>query len=151
MIKETFEQEKKSSLKGRIIMAIIMLVVALPCVFFGSYFFAALVLFLAGIASYELVHALDTESGWWGYLIEGLFVVSMIVWGIFRGNLEMAQAFGFSLENYEKRFGSSFLDDYKEQLEKLKSDGLLVFEDNRVHCTDKGVLLLDRVLISLFK
>ena len=67
----------------------------------------------------------------------------------FLTNLRLEE--GFSLENYEKRFGSSFLEDYKDQLEKLKSDGLLVFEDNRVHCTDKGILLLDRVLISLFK
>ena len=67
----------------------------------------------------------------------------------FLTNLRLEE--GFSLENYEKRFGSSFLEDYKERLEKLKFDSLLVFDGNRVHCTDKGILLLDRVLLSLFK
>ena len=67
----------------------------------------------------------------------------------FLTNLRLEE--GFSLENYEERFGSSFISDYKEQLDKLKSDGLLVFEGDRVRCTDKGILLLDRVLLSLFK
>ena len=57
---------------------------------------------------------------------------------------------GFLDEDYMKRFGVSFFDEYKKQFESLKSDGLLVLEGDGVHCTDKGFLLLDRVLISLF-
>lgn len=57
---------------------------------------------------------------------------------------------GFSDADYMKRFGVSFFEEYKEQFKSLKFDGLLLSEANRVHCTDKGMLLLDRVLISLF-
>ena len=57
---------------------------------------------------------------------------------------------GFLDADYMTRFGVSFFEEYKEQFQSLKFDGLLVSEDNRVHCTDKGMLLLDRVLISLF-
>ena len=57
---------------------------------------------------------------------------------------------GFEDEDYIKRFGVSFFEEFEKQYESLKSDGLLTSEKGRIHCTDKGMLLLDRVLISLF-
>ena len=57
---------------------------------------------------------------------------------------------GFLDADYTKRFGVSFFEEFKKQYESLKSDGLLTSEQGRIYCTDKGMLLLDRVLISLF-
>lgn len=56
---------------------------------------------------------------------------------------------GFSLSDFKKRFGSNFLDEYKEKVEKLVSSGLLSINDGRVKPSDKGIELLDFVLLSL--
>lgn len=66
----------------------------------------------------------------------------------FLTNLRLAE--GFSLSAYEARFGASFLEEYKEASAKLCAQGLLKIQDGRVVPTDRGILLLDRVLLELF-
>ncbi len=56
---------------------------------------------------------------------------------------------GFSLNEYEKRFGSSFLSDFPKSFPKLKEEGLLFENEGRILPTDKGIELLDHVLLSL--
>jgi coproporphyrinogen III oxidase-like Fe-S oxidoreductase len=58
---------------------------------------------------------------------------------------------GFALEEFEKRFGFSFLSKYQKEVDSLIKDGLLYLEQKRVKPTDKGILLLDRILLALFK
>lgn len=58
---------------------------------------------------------------------------------------------GFNIEDFNKRFSFDFKEKYKEELDKLVKDELLVLDYSNVRPTDKGILLLDRVLLALFK
>lgn len=58
---------------------------------------------------------------------------------------------GFSLNEFKTRFNKEFKDEYKEEISKLIKDGLLEIDDFNVKATDKGILLLDRILLTLFK
>ncbi|MBP5091868.1 MAG: radical SAM family heme chaperone HemW [Bacilli bacterium] len=66
----------------------------------------------------------------------------------FLTNLRLAE--GFSLSDFEHRFGFSFLTRYEKTLSSLSKRGLLRCEGGRVFPTDQGVLLLDQILLSLF-
>ncbi len=57
---------------------------------------------------------------------------------------------GFSLADFSSRFGFSFLSKYEKAYDSCSRDGLLKIEEGRVKPTDKGILLLDRILLSLF-
>ena len=67
----------------------------------------------------------------------------------FLTNLRLAK--GFGLEDFAARFGFSFLERYKDKYPKLVEEGLLeVGKNGRVSCTDRGIMLLDRVLVALY-
>lgn len=57
---------------------------------------------------------------------------------------------GFALVDFEKRFGFSFLDRYRDVFEKERRLGLLIIKDGRLFATDRGIEILDSVLLSLF-
>jgi len=57
---------------------------------------------------------------------------------------------GFSLKLFEKRFAIDFKKTYALSLKKLKDSGLLVEENGYIHATDRGIMLLDRILLELF-
>lgn len=57
---------------------------------------------------------------------------------------------GFSLADFEKRFGFSFLDRYGNVFEKERQLGLLALKEGRLFATDRGLEILDSVLLSLF-
>lgn len=58
---------------------------------------------------------------------------------------------GFSLEEYSRRFHSSFLEDYQGECAKLVGQGLLRVENGRVFPSDRGMELLDLILLELFR
>ena len=55
---------------------------------------------------------------------------------------------GFLEETFEKRFGNKFIEIFPKASE-LAEQGLLCLDSGRIRCTDKGMLLLDRVLVEL--
>jgi oxygen-independent coproporphyrinogen-3 oxidase len=57
---------------------------------------------------------------------------------------------GFTLEDYQKRFGDSFEKTYEKAVEPLIASGLLTLTKERVFASDKGILLLDRILLALY-
>ena len=57
---------------------------------------------------------------------------------------------GFSEDVFEKRFGFAFLSKYKEEFEELERNRLMKHERGRFFCTDKGIEILDSVLLKLF-
>ena len=67
----------------------------------------------------------------------------------FLTNLRLSD--GFALQSFQDRFGYSFFDAYPKEFAELKEKGLLFEEDNRIKPTDSGILLLDRILLSLFR
>ena len=56
---------------------------------------------------------------------------------------------GFREIDFEKRFHSSFLEKCPKAV-ALQERGLLVTANDRWACTDRGLLLLDSVLVDLF-
>ncbi len=58
---------------------------------------------------------------------------------------------GFLLNEFAARFQTSFLDKYKLEVETLVKRGLLRTDAQSVACTDDGLMLLDTVLLKLFK
>ncbi len=66
----------------------------------------------------------------------------------FLTNLRLAD--GFSLHQYQARFQEDFLTVYRVPLQQLEAEGLLLHEGDRIHATDRGILLLDRILLALF-
>ncbi len=62
-------------------------------------------------------------------------------------NLRLAEGFGES--SFEARFGFPFLSKYGEKFRQLEKDGLLKEENGRIQPTDRGILLLDRILLAL--
>jgi oxygen-independent coproporphyrinogen-3 oxidase len=57
---------------------------------------------------------------------------------------------GFLLSDFRARFGFSFLEKYGVEVDSLKKEGLLEVTSNSVFATDKGILLLDKILLSLY-
>jgi oxygen-independent coproporphyrinogen-3 oxidase len=66
----------------------------------------------------------------------------------FLTNLRLEE--GFALADYEKRFHERFDLRYANQVKKLVDTGLLVLTDERVYPSDRGILLLDRILLALY-
>lgn len=66
----------------------------------------------------------------------------------FTTNLRLEE--GFSLEDFEARFGFPFMSRYGEKADGLVRRGLLDVSGGRVRPTDQGILLLDMILLELF-
>ena len=56
---------------------------------------------------------------------------------------------GFSLSEYEKRFGESFLVGREKILEKLSKSGLLCIDDGRIHLSEEGFYVSNSILTEL--
>lgn len=56
---------------------------------------------------------------------------------------------GLLLSSFERRFGTPFLSLYKEKAERLSKEGLTETKDGSFRCTDRGLLILDEVLLEL--
>ncbi len=66
----------------------------------------------------------------------------------FLTNLRLEE--GFSLKSFKERFGFEFAERYHEALKKPLQEGLAVFGPDSFKATDKGILLLDRLLLALY-
>jgi oxygen-independent coproporphyrinogen III oxidase len=66
----------------------------------------------------------------------------------FTTNLRLEE--GFALSSFRRRFGFDFFSVYREKAEKLAQEGLLTLLPSRVKATDRGILLLDRILLALY-
>lgn len=57
---------------------------------------------------------------------------------------------GFSIDRFEAIFGKEKTLELLGKTNKLLKDGLLIKEKNILRCSDRGLLLLDQVLLTLF-
>ncbi len=62
-------------------------------------------------------------------------------------NLRLAK--GFADEEFKKRFGKSFIEEFGEKARKAVDDGLLEIGEG-IRPTDRGLILLDRLLLALY-
>lgn len=65
--------------------------------------------------------------------------------------LKLRLARGFTLPEFESRYKVAFLGKYQTEVQELTKRGLLQVENDAVRCTDEGIMLLDYVLLKLFK
>ena len=63
-------------------------------------------------------------------------------------NLRLVE--GFDPHEFQRRFGVRFQDRFKEKIQGLEGRGLLVVTPDRVYASDRGLDLLDTVLVTLF-
>jgi len=63
-------------------------------------------------------------------------------------NLRLAE--GFEISRFDRLFQINFAERYENVLPRLTKEGLIRIEGGRVKPTDKGILLLDRVLLDLY-
>ncbi len=66
----------------------------------------------------------------------------------FMTNLRLEE--GFALSDFEKRFGFRFEERYAAAIQAATKEGLLSMRDGRAAPTDRGILLLDRLLLLLY-
>lgn len=67
----------------------------------------------------------------------------------FLTNLRLAE--GFSLQAFEKRFSFSFLKEYQAEIALLEKEGLVEVVGDSFRANDRGILLLDRILLTLYR
>ena len=98
------DKEKKASLANRVIVALAILAVVVPCLVLGGYFFFGLILAASIIAIFESIHATRKKYKWYVWVIVYLTTISFIYWGIVKWNVTDYLAdpthFTFSLEDH---------------------------------------------------
>ena len=58
---------------------------------------------------------------------------------------------GFDLDDFENRFSYRFEKHFKGEIDKLTNqEGLLTISGNKCHATEKGIILLDRILLEFY-
>jgi len=65
--------------------------------------------------------------------------------------LKLRLARGFTLPEFESRYKVAFMAKYQREVDELQQRGLLKVDGENVACTDEGIMLLDYVLLKLFK
>lgn len=67
----------------------------------------------------------------------------------FLTNLRLEE--GFSLSSFQKRFSFSFLKEYASEVARLEKEGLVEVVGDSFRANDRGILLLDRILLTLYR
>lgn len=82
--------ETKSSMKTRVITAVILAAICIPCIFLGNWFFLALSILISVFTAYELVNVMHLKSKlrFLIMFVTILFVVSAVYWIVFKNNIE---------------------------------------------------------------
>ena len=98
-----FDDQKKASLLNRVLVALGILAVIIPCIILGGYFFFVLI-FVASIASiYEFIHVPRKKYKWYVWFFVYLLTISFIYWAFVKWNisdyLSDRENYVFSLES----------------------------------------------------
>jgi CDP-diglyceride synthetase len=96
-------ESTKASLKSRVIVAIILILLLAPAFVLGNWvFFFTVAVFLV-LAVLEFIKAPNKKYGWWVYAAAFLVTMSFVYWSVLKANFGALKATGswnFSLENY---------------------------------------------------
>ena len=76
--------EAKHTLLMRTLIALLMLVVFLPCLFLGGYFYLALVIFAIGAATYEVAKASQRKFSYFIWIVTFIVIYALIFWVIIK-------------------------------------------------------------------
>lgn len=74
--------EAKASLRKRVITALILVAICVPCIFLGKWFFLALVFVVSGLAAYELVNVIGLKGKYrtFVYVTSIIFMLMLTFW-----------------------------------------------------------------------
>lgn len=78
--------ETKASMKMRVIVGVIMAVVAVPCLFLGSWFYLALAFFCIGASTYEIAKLPSRKLSWGLWVIVFITMYSLVFWVVIKSN-----------------------------------------------------------------
>jgi CDP-diglyceride synthetase len=99
--------EQKASLRSRLIVAAILIILIVPSFFVGQWLFFGIVAIFLALATTEMIMAPHKPFKWYVYLLTYVVVFSYVYWFVFKGNFgELITArnggyeYHFSLENY---------------------------------------------------
>jgi hypothetical protein len=99
--------EQKASLRSRLIVAAILIVLIVPSFFVGQWLFFGIVAIFLALATTEMIMAPHKPYKWYVYLLTYVMVFSYVYWFVFKGNFgaliearHSGQHYTFSLENY---------------------------------------------------
>ncbi len=86
----TLNVDAKASMKNRIIIGAILMLVTIPCLVFGNYIFALLILVASIISCHEIINtpqSLEKRFNIILYVFAYIMMVSLIFWIIFKNNI----------------------------------------------------------------
>ncbi len=105
------DQEKKTSLLVRVLVALAILAVIIPPIVLGGYVFFGLIFVASILAIYESIHAPRKKYKWYVWAIVYICAISFIYWSFVKWNVSSYLAdkehFIFSLENNFKAISIS--------------------------------------------
>lgn len=101
----------KASLRSRVLVGLVLVILFVPSFFVGSYFFFVVVALFCVLAILEAIFARHRRYGWYVYVVTFLVTLSYVYWFTIKGNMAAYSKdpnnFVFSLVNHFSNFGIS--------------------------------------------
>ncbi len=108
----TLDENKKRSMKNRILVGVILACTGLPAVFFGGWPFFIFISIFLGFAIYEFTAAPRKKYGWYVWVFTYLITISYVYWAFVKSNIQSYNdnpaAYTFSLESHFMEPGISW-------------------------------------------
>lgn len=93
-------ESTKSSMRTRIISAIVGLIIIIPPFFIGDWFFLALMAFISFVAMYEIVNCGKKAYSFWLYFVTISLGVLMVFWPLFKGLIANTSSNGHAYDYF---------------------------------------------------
>lgn len=102
--------EQKHSITVRVITAVVLALILVPALIFGSYFFAIAIFIVSGLAAYEVVHAskITTKKRIPIYIFTIILVESYVFWIFLKNNLDTLSRSENLFETFDSVLTNSF-------------------------------------------
>ena len=81
------DDKKKKSLANRLIVAGVLILVCVPCLILGGWFYFGLMLFFLTVAVYEIVHTSRKKYPWYVWVFTYLIAYSFVYWVFVKDNI----------------------------------------------------------------
>lgn len=80
-------KEAKDTLKKRVLFALMMLAIFIPCLVLGGWFYLVLIIFVIGASTYEIATAPSHKLSWFVWAVTFIVMYSLIFWVMFKENI----------------------------------------------------------------
>lgn len=79
-------EEAKATLKKRVLFALIMLAVFIPCLVLGGWFYLMLIVLIIGAATYEIATAPSRKLSWFVWAVTFVIMYALVFWIMLKTN-----------------------------------------------------------------